>query len=66
VKHPRATVRKRSVPKSAVPAKVAPPESICDACSSAMPVDEAQTCEDCGETFCEKHIGACDHGCEET
>lgn len=39
-------------------------EGGCDLCACTMPVDEAQTCEWCGGTFCEAHIGDIDHNCE--
>ena len=39
------------------------PQSICDACATMVPADEAQTCEHCDGTFCDDHIGDLDHEC---
>lgn len=39
--------------------------SLCDACSEGMAADKAQTCEHCGGTYCEEHIGDLDHNCED-
>lgn len=39
--------------------------SICDRCGEEFSGDEAQTCDGCGGTFCERHIGALDHECQE-
>lgn len=37
------------------------PQSLCDACTTMMPSDEAQTCGRCDGTFCDEHIGELDH-----
>lgn len=51
------------LPKGMTNSTHPPYESLCDACSQTVPADEAQTCEHCGGTYCERHIGDLDHSC---
>lgn len=39
-------------------------ESMCDNCSTPLATSDAQTCEYCGMTCCERCIGVADHDCE--